>query len=193
MTVSQSSSTNSSSGIGLRRPFSSGSRAPFSGLSCRARCRRVGQDLDRACRKKNSMPSSFAWRSSSIRAGASASERRYTQRTVACRVAWQPAGSPSPCCRTDHHHALAERDRRVEIGNLSPPIRLTRVRNSLAEYTWPRTHRGSQERRGPAPRRRTRRRSPCRTSAEALRTSCRSPCWSSKATPCPSVVHLRER
>ena len=33
------------------------------------------------CRKKKSMPSSLAWRISSMRAGASASERRYTQRT----------------------------------------------------------------------------------------------------------------
>ena len=77
MTVSHSSSTNSSSGIGLRRPFSSGSPSiifwTFMPRTVPSSSTRISTG---ACRKKNSMPSSLAWRSSSMRAGASASERR---------------------------------------------------------------------------------------------------------------------
>ena len=52
-------------------------RASFSAPACRARCHRHRSRISTGeCRKKNSMPSSLACRSSSIRAGASASERR---------------------------------------------------------------------------------------------------------------------
>ena len=83
MTVSHSSSTNSPSGTGLRRPLSSGSPSIiFSTFMPRTVPSPSTRISTGACRKKKSMPSSFACRSSSMRAGASASERRYTQRTV---------------------------------------------------------------------------------------------------------------
>ena len=80
------------------------------------------------------MPSSFACRSSSMRAGASASERRYTQRTVGVpsRLATRRqsiAVLPAPITTTLLPIVIGV----SRYGNLSPPIRFTRVRNSLAE------------------------------------------------------------
>jgi hypothetical protein len=77
MTVSQANSLNRPVGMGLRRPFSSGSpscsSSTFMPLTFSSASTRISSGV---CRKKNPMPSSLACRSSSMRAGASASLRR---------------------------------------------------------------------------------------------------------------------
>ncbi len=137
-TVSQASSTRRPVGCGRRRPRSSASPSSISSSSRpRTSPAESVSTSTGLCSQRKPTPSSSACTSSSARAGASARDLRYTQRTVAPNrratrrqsIAVLPAPTTTTSVPIPTGVSMS--------GKRSPPIRLTRVRNSLALTTRP--------------------------------------------------------